>query len=147
MVIMTDRPTPPLVKTETAADYVQRHARNPLTRAHAADVQQAIAACRATDDPVDAATALIGLLATVAECAGSGWLKANSDDPDVARFTRLVENAAEPSPADGSPDASDLDELLPPFSGPPTGHSDHRAGLRNIKQANDQRLKSGETTR
>ena len=43
---MTRRATPPLMKTETAADYVQRHARNPLTRAHAADVQQAIAACR-----------------------------------------------------------------------------------------------------
>ena len=49
---MTVRSTPPLVKTETAADYVQRHARNPLTRAHAADVQQAIAVCRAAENPV-----------------------------------------------------------------------------------------------
>ena len=44
---MTIRATPPLAKTQTAADYVQRHARNPLTRTHAASVQQAIAACRA----------------------------------------------------------------------------------------------------
>jgi hypothetical protein len=63
MVIMTVRSTPPLVKAETAADYVQWHARNPLTRAHAANVQQAIAVCRAAENPVDAAAALTGLLA------------------------------------------------------------------------------------
>ena len=91
-MIMTGNPTAPLMKTETAADYVRRHARNPLTRAHAADVQQAIAACRAADDPIGAAAALIGLLAVVAECAGSGWLKANGDDPDVARFTALLDS-------------------------------------------------------
>jgi hypothetical protein len=43
------------MKTQTAADYVQWHARNPLTRAHVADVRQTIAACRAAEDPVDAA--------------------------------------------------------------------------------------------
>jgi len=43
MVSMTVRSATPLVKTETAADYVQRHARNPVTRAHAVSVQQAVA--------------------------------------------------------------------------------------------------------
>ena len=109
---VTSRSTPPLMKTETAADYVQRHARNPLTRGHAADVQQAIAACRAADDPVDAAAALTGLLTAVAECAGSGWLKANTDDPDVARLTALLDSAAEPASAGGFPQASDLDDML-----------------------------------
>ena len=73
-------------------------------------MQQAIAACRAADDPVDAAAALMGLLAVVAECAGSGWLKANGDDLDVARFTALLDSAAEPAPASGFPQASDLDD-------------------------------------
>jgi len=104
--------TPPLVKTETAADYIQRHARNPLTRTHAAIVRQAIAACRAAGNPVDAATALTGLLTAVAECAGSNWLKANTGDPDIARFTALLESAAEPAPAGGFPHAGDLDDLL-----------------------------------
>ena len=112
LVIMTIRSTPPLVKTETAADYVQQHARNPLTRAHAADAQQAIAVCRAADNPVDAAAALTGLLAAVAECAGSSWLKANTDDPDVARLTALLGSAAERAPACGFPDAGDLDDVL-----------------------------------
>lgn len=109
---MTIRSTPPLVKTQTAADYVQRHARNPLTRAHAVGVQQAIAISRAADNPVDAGAALTGLLAAVAECAGSSWLKANTDDPDVGRFTALLESAAEPTPAGGVPEAGDLDDML-----------------------------------
>jgi hypothetical protein len=44
--------------------------------------------------------------------AGSSWLSANSDDPDVARFTRLLDWAAEPTPAGGIPDVGDIDELL-----------------------------------
>jgi hypothetical protein len=111
-VITTGSPTAPLMKTETAADYVWRQARNPLTRDHAAEVQQAIAVCRAADDPVEAAAALAGLLTAVRDCAGSSWLKANSDDPDVARFSALLDSAAETSKAGGTPDAGDLDELL-----------------------------------
>lgn len=109
---MTIRSTPPWVKTETAADHVQRPARNPLTRAHAADVQQAIAVCRVADSAVDAAAAPTGLLTAVAECAGSNWLKANNDDPDVARLTALPESAAEPIPAGGFPEPGDLDDVL-----------------------------------
>ncbi len=109
---MTIRSTPPWVKTETAADHVQRPARNPLTRAHAADVQQAIAVCRVADSAVDAAAAPTGLLTAVAECAGSNWLKANTDDPDVARLTALLESAAEPIPAGGFPEPGDLDDVL-----------------------------------
>ena len=109
---MTARATPALVKTETAADYVQRHARNPLTRAHAATVQQTIAVCRTAEDPAEAATALTGLLAAVAHCAGSSWLKANTDDPDIAGFMALRDSATEPTPAGGSPQAADLDGTL-----------------------------------
>ena len=101
-----------MAKTQTAADYVQRHARNPLTRTHAASVQQAIAVCRAADNPVDTAAALTGLLTAVAECAGSSWLKANTDDPDVARFRALLESSAEPVPAAAFPEAGDLDDVL-----------------------------------
>ena len=111
-MITTGNRTAPLMKTETAADYVWRHAHNPVTRDRAAEVQQAIAVCRAADDPVEAAAALAGLLTAVRDCAGSSWLKANSDDPDVARFTALLDSAAETSQAGGTPDAGDLDELL-----------------------------------
>jgi hypothetical protein len=83
-----------------------------LIRAHAADVQQAIAACRTADNPIDAAAALAGLLIAARECAGSSWLRANSDDPDIARFTILLESAAESTTAGGIPDVGDIDELL-----------------------------------
>jgi hypothetical protein len=112
MVIMMDLPKALWVKTETAANYIWRHARSPLIRAHAEDVQRAIAACRTADDAMDAAAALAELLTAVRECAGSSWLSANSDDPDVARFTRLLDWAAEPTPAGGIPDVGDIDELL-----------------------------------
>jgi hypothetical protein len=112
MVTMMDMSKVPWVKTETAADYIWRHARSPLIRAHAADVQQAIAACRTADNPIDAAAALAGLLIAVRACAGSSWLRANSDDPDIARFTILLESAAESTTAGGIPDVGDIDELL-----------------------------------
>ena len=132
LVIMTVRSAPPLVKTEMAADYVQRHARSPLTRAHTAVVQQAIAVCRATENPAGGAAALTGLLAAVAECAGNSWLiKANTGGPDVARFTALWKSAAEPTPASGSPKPLTLMTCRPWCPGPPTGHSDHRPGLRH----------------
>ena len=105
-------PTMPLVKTETAIGYVARRTRSPLTRAHAAEVQRAIAVCRAADDPADVDEALGELLAAVAECAGSGWLKANRDDPDVARFTALVKDTAGTGPGSAAPQAGELDELL-----------------------------------
>jgi hypothetical protein len=134
---MMSRATPPLMKTETAADYVRRHARNLLTRTHAADAQQAIAASRAADDPIDAAAALSRLLAAVSDCAGSGWLKANGDDPDVARFMALMDSAAEPAPAGGFPQASDLDDILAAvlwatmITGPASKpHPAHRRSLR-----------------
>jgi hypothetical protein len=112
MVITMNMSKAPWVKTETAADYIWRHARSPLIRAHAADVQRAIAACRTADNAMDAAAALVELLTAVRECAGSNWLSANSDDPDVARFTMLLDWAAEPTPAGGAPDVGDIDELL-----------------------------------
>jgi hypothetical protein len=105
-------PATPLKKTETAAAYIGRTARSPLIREHAADVQRAIAVCRAAGDAADAEAALRGLLETVAECAGRAWLKANSDDPDVARFTALMDGSAGTSPAAAAPVAGELDELL-----------------------------------
>lgn len=111
-VTIMGMPAMPLVKTETAADYVGRNARSPLTRKHAADVQRAIAVCRAADDAAYAEAALGGLLEAVAECAGRAWLKANSDDPDVARFTALIGGSIEASPGAAAPEASELDDLL-----------------------------------
>lgn len=104
--------TKPLAKTETAAGYIGRTARSPLIREHAADVQRAIAVCRAAGDAADADAALGGLLGAVAECAGSAWLKANRDDPDVARFTALMESVIGTGPVIAAPEAGELDELL-----------------------------------
>jgi thioredoxin 2 len=105
-----------LRKTWTAADYVWRHARNPLIRDHAAEVKNAIMAYRRAGDAADAVVRARALLAAVWECLGSTWLAANRDDPDVARFTAVVEpEAGADDPAgDASGDAGvgDLDELL-----------------------------------
>jgi hypothetical protein len=105
-----------LRKTWTAADYVWRHARNPLTRDHAAEVKNAIMAYRGAHDAADAVARARALLAAVWECLGSTWLAANRDDPDVARFTALVEPAAgagDPAAdASGNANLGDLDELL-----------------------------------
>lgn len=102
----------PLVKTDTAASYIRRAARSPLTREHAADVQQAIAACRAVGDVASADAVIGGLLQAVAECAGRTWLRANRDDPDVARFTDLTEGASRAGRVITEPGAGELDELL-----------------------------------
>lgn len=98
--------TPALIlrKTRTAADFVHRHARSPLTREHAADVLRAIAGWHAAR-PETAHAHLADLLAALAECAGGAWLKANAADPDVARFTHL---AAHPQHID----PRDLDDVL-----------------------------------
>jgi hypothetical protein len=111
-VINMGTSTMPLVKTDTAAGYIRRTARSPLTREHAADVQRAIAACRAAGDAEGTDAAIGGLLQTVAQCAGRTWLRANRDDPDVARFTVLAEGVSRTGRAITMPEASELDDLL-----------------------------------
>jgi hypothetical protein len=45
-------------------------------------------------DPV----ALRDLVAAVADCAGTGWLQANTHDPDIGRVTALLDLADGPVP-------------------------------------------------
>lgn len=95
-----------LRRTRTAADFVYRHSRSRLTRGHAADVLRAVSDWHAAD-PESAPARLANLLASVVECTGESWLRANAADPDVARFNDLV--AYPPlSPIE----AHDLDDLL-----------------------------------
>lgn len=95
-----------LRKTRTAADYVHTHTRSAHTRAGATDVLRALAGVHTAADPDDAAT-LRDLIAAVADCAGSDWLQANADDPDVRRLTQYLE-----TPALVPSDPADLDDLL-----------------------------------
>ncbi|MDL4813105.1 hypothetical protein [Actinomadura opuntiae] len=114
-------------KTRTAADYVHTHSPNPLTRRRAAVVLRHLATVHAAvhaavhadasagsigdmgphrPESVEPA-ALRGLLAAVAECAGSSWLRANSHDPDIGRLAALLDA---PHLVPGDP--AELDELL-----------------------------------
>ncbi|MBA9003371.1 MULTISPECIES: hypothetical protein [Thermomonospora] len=99
-----------LRKTRTAAEYVHRSAAGPLAREHAVEILRTAAAYELHPAPAAAPLLLADLLTAVAECAGPAWLKANADDPDIARFTALVDQTqdetAEP------PTITDLDELL-----------------------------------
>lgn len=95
-----------LRKTRTAADFVHRHARSPLTRQHAADVLRAVSSWHAAR-PEPTHAHLTDLVAAVAECTGAAWLKANAADPDVAHFTDL---ATHHPPQHIDP--HDLDDLL-----------------------------------
>ncbi|HYZ56804.1 MAG TPA: hypothetical protein VE733_25365 [Streptosporangiaceae bacterium] len=117
----------PLRKTRTAADYAYRHARGQLARAEVAEVLRAIAAYDAATGPSAMLRRMRDLIIAVQQAAGSALLKANADDPDIARFNALVEEAtgkaadagqddaarddgASGGPADGGP--ADLDEIL-----------------------------------
>lgn len=99
-----------LRKTRTAAEYVHRYAAGPLARERAAEVLRAVNAYEAHPAPAAAPLLLADLLTAVAECVGSAWLKVNADDPDIARFTALIDRTQE-EPTRPSADA-DLDELL-----------------------------------
>jgi len=99
-----------LRKTRTAAEYVHRHAAGPLARERAAEVLQAVNAYEAHPSSAAAPLLLTDLLTAIVECVGPAWLKVNADDPDIARFTALIDRTRDETaqpPAD-----VDLDELL-----------------------------------
>lgn len=98
-------PTLTLRKTRTAADYVHTHTRSVHARAGATAVLRALAGVHAADP--DAAVTLRDLITAVADCAGSDWLQAHADDPDVRRLTQYLD-----TPALVPSDPADLDDLL-----------------------------------
>jgi hypothetical protein len=112
----------PLRKTRTAADYAYRHARGELARAEVAEVLRAIAAYDAAASPDAILRRMRDLIIAVQQAAGPAVLKANADDPDIARFNALLEEAtgkaadagrggaARDDGASGGP--ADLDEIL-----------------------------------
>lgn len=107
-------PAPILRKTRTAADFVHRHARSPLTREHAADLLRAISTWHAAR-PESAHAALTDLLAAITQCTGQAWLKANAADPDVTRFTDLATH-----PQTANIDPATWTTSWPPSCGPAT---------------------------
>ena len=120
---MTPAPdTEPLRKTRTAADYAYRHAHGELARAEVAEVLRAIAAYDAAVSPVAVLRRMRDLIIAVQQAVGPALLKAGADDPDIARFNALLEEAtgkaagagqdgaARDDRASGGP--ADLDEIL-----------------------------------
>jgi hypothetical protein len=99
------------VKTRAAADYICRHTLSDLTRQRALILAGKLGTCDAAleDRPGDLPPAVQGLLRdlvrAVRELAGSAWLSANSDDPDIAALTGLDSTPSLPAPRD-------LDEIL-----------------------------------
>jgi hypothetical protein len=91
-------------KTRTAAGYAARHASAALTRVRAAALLEQLADWEAAADgtirPQAAADPrlLRTLVIAVRDLAGTGWLDAMADDPDVAAFTALSAAASAPSP-------------------------------------------------
>jgi hypothetical protein len=112
----------PLRKTRTAADYAYRHAHGELARAEVSEVLRAIAAYDAATGPDAMLRRMRDLIIAVQQAAGPALLKANADDPDIARFNALLEEAtgqdtaagqdgtAQDDQAPGGP--ADLDEIL-----------------------------------
>ena len=92
-------------KTRAAAGYAARHASAALTRIRAAALLEQLedweAAARGNVPPEAAADPrlLRTLVITVRDLAGTGWLDAMADDPDVAAFTALSAIASAPPPA------------------------------------------------
>ena len=91
-------------KTRTAAGYAARHASAALTRVRAAALLEQLAAWEPAAGgyvpPEEAADPrlLRTLVIAVRDLAGTGWLDAMADDPDVAAFTALLASASAPPP-------------------------------------------------
>jgi len=91
-------------KTRTAAGYAARHASAALTRVRAAAPLEQLAGWETAADrnirPQAAADPglLRSLVIAVRDLAGTGWLDAMADDPDVAAFTALSATAKAPPP-------------------------------------------------
>ena len=81
-------------KTRAAAGYAARHASATLTRVSAAALLELLADWELAADP----GLLRSLVIAVRELAGTDWLEARADDPDVAAFTALSATAIAPSP-------------------------------------------------
>jgi hypothetical protein len=93
-------------KTRAAAGYAARHASAGLTRLRAAALLDQLAdwETAAADGSIRQQAAadpglLRSLVIAVRELAGTDWLDAMTDDPDVAEFTAMSA-AASPSPPD-----------------------------------------------
>lgn len=82
-------------KTRAAAQYAARHAASDLTRHRAAVLLKRLNVCEAAlagtngQLPVTTAGLLRTLMLAVRDLAGTTWLDASGDDPDVAAFTAL----------------------------------------------------------
>ena len=90
-------------KTRTAAGYAARHASAALTRVRAAALLEQLADWETAVDrnirPQAADPGLLrSLVIAVRDLAGTGWLDAMADDPDVAAFTALSATAKAPPP-------------------------------------------------
>jgi len=84
----------PFRKTRAAAGYAARHASAALTRVRAAALLEQLADWETAANP----GMLRSLVIAVRELAGTGWLDAMADDPDVAAFTAISATASAPSP-------------------------------------------------
>jgi len=92
-------------KTRAAARYAARQARAPLTRVRAAalleqlaDWETAAAVGGIRQQAVAEPGLLRRLVIAVRQLAGTDWLDAMADDPDVAAFTAMSAAASAPSP-------------------------------------------------
>ena len=90
-------------KTRTAAGYAARHASAALTRVRAAALLEQLARWETADGTIGPQAAadpglLRSLVIAVRDLAGTGWLDAMADDPDVAAFTALSATATAPPP-------------------------------------------------
>ena len=97
-------------KTRSAADYISRHTGSDPARSRALVLLKRLGVCEAAlaaadGDPGLAQSLLRSLVLTVRELAGTAWLAASTDDPDIAAFTALGDAPTPPPPGD-------LDELL-----------------------------------
>ena len=81
-------------KTRAAAVYAARHASATLTRVRAAALLEQLADWETAADP----GLLRSLVIAVRELAGTDWLEAMADDPDVTAFTAISATASAPSP-------------------------------------------------
>lgn len=91
-------------KTRAAAGYAARHASAELTRVRAAALLEQLADWEETAAagirPQAAADPglLRSLVIAVRDLAGTDWLDAMADDPDVAEFTAISATASAPPP-------------------------------------------------
>jgi len=94
----------PFRKTRAAAETIARHARSEPTRARAVALLEQLAAWETATNGNGRQQAAAGagllrsLVIAVRDLAGTGWLEAMADDPDVAAFTAMQATASPPDP-------------------------------------------------